>query len=57
MISYEVCIGLIILAVIVCVGSLNLNDAISYGISGPIVRSVGIRIDIRFYRSETYASY
>jgi len=42
---------------LVGVGSLNLNDAISYGISGPIVRSVGIRKDIRFYRSETYASY
>jgi NADH-quinone oxidoreductase subunit H len=28
MISYEVCIGLIILAVIVCVGSLNLTDIV-----------------------------
>jgi len=34
-----------------------LNDAISYGISGPIIRSVGIRKDVRFYKSETYASY
>jgi NADH:ubiquinone oxidoreductase subunit D len=42
---------------LVGVGSVNLNDAISYGISGPVVRSVGIRKDIRFYRSETYASY
>jgi NADH:ubiquinone oxidoreductase subunit D len=39
------------------VGSVNLNDAISYGISGPVIRSVGIRKDMRFYRSETYASY
>jgi NADH-quinone oxidoreductase subunit H len=28
MISYEVCIGLIILSVIVCVGSLNLTDIV-----------------------------
>ena len=34
-----------------------MNDAISYGISGPVIRSVGIRKDIRFYKSETYASY
>merc|ERR1712072_645203 len=42
---------------LVGVGSVNLNDAISYGISGPIIRSVGIRKDVRFYKSETYASY
>lgn len=42
---------------LVGVGSVNLNDAISYGISGPVIRSVGIRKDMRFYRSETYASY
>jgi NADH-quinone oxidoreductase subunit D len=28
-----------------------------YSSSGPIVRSIGIKKDIRFYRSETYASY
>lgn len=39
------------------VGGVNLNDAISYGVSGPVVRSVGIRKDVRFYKSETYASY
>ena len=42
---------------LVGVGSVNVNDAIAYGISGPVIRSVGIRKDIRFYRSETYASY
>jgi NADH:ubiquinone oxidoreductase subunit D len=42
---------------LVSVGSVNLNDSISYGLSGPVVRSVGIRKDIRFYRSDTYASY
>jgi NADH:ubiquinone oxidoreductase subunit D len=39
------------------VGGVNLNDAISYGISGPVIRSVGIKKDVRFYKSETYASY
>jgi NADH:ubiquinone oxidoreductase subunit D len=39
------------------VGSVNFNDVISYSISGPVVRSVGLKKDIRFYRSETYASY
>lgn len=38
-------------------GSINVNDAISYAASGPVIRSVGIRKDMRFYRSETYASY
>lgn len=42
---------------LVGVGSLNINDAISYAASGPVIRSVGIRKDLRFYRSETYASY
>lgn len=42
---------------LVGVGSLNINDAISYSASGPVIRSVGIKKDIRFYRSETYASY
>jgi NADH dehydrogenase (ubiquinone) Fe-S protein 2 len=42
---------------LVGVGSVNFNDVVSYGISGPVVRSVGVKKDIRFYRSETYASY
>ena len=42
---------------LVGVGSVNFNDVISYGISGPVVRSVGIKKDMRFYKSETYASY
>jgi hypothetical protein len=33
---------------LVNVGVINLNDAISYSASGPIVRSVGIKKDIRF---------
>lgn len=39
------------------VGSINLTDALSYSVSGPVVRSVGIRKDIRFSKNETYASY
>jgi NADH:ubiquinone oxidoreductase subunit D len=42
---------------LVGVGSINLVDAVSYAASGPVARSVGIRKDLRFYRSETYASY
>ena len=42
---------------LVGVGSVNFNDAVSYGISGPVIRSVGVRKDLRFYKSETYASY
>lgn len=42
---------------LVGVGSINMNDAISYAASGPVIRSVGIRKDMRFFRSETYASY
>lgn len=34
-----------------------MNDAVAYAASGPVIRSVGIRKDLRFYRSETYASY
>jgi len=39
------------------VGSLNINDAISYGATGPVIRSVGIKKDMRFLKSETYAHY
>ena len=39
------------------VGSLNLNDAIAYGATGPIIRSVGVKKDIRFLKSETYSHY
>jgi len=39
------------------IGSVNLNDAVAYAASGPVIRSVDIKKDIRFYKSETYASY
>jgi NADH dehydrogenase (ubiquinone) Fe-S protein 2 len=42
---------------LVNIGSLNLIDSISYGCSGPIIRSVGIKKDIRFLKSETYSHY
>ena len=42
---------------LVGIGGINLNDAISYAASGPVIRSVGIRKDMRFLKSETYASY
>lgn len=42
---------------LVNVGSLNLTDAIGYGATGPVIRSVGVKKDIRFLRSETYSHY
>merc|ERR1711988_1955850 len=33
------------------------KDSLSYGLSGPVIRSAGLKKDIRFLRSETYASY
>jgi NADH:ubiquinone oxidoreductase subunit D len=42
---------------LVGVGGINLNDAIAYGVTGPVIRSVGIKKDIRFLKSETYAHY
>ena len=42
---------------LVNIGSLNLNDAYSYGATGPVLRSAGIKKDIRFSKSETYSHY
>lgn len=42
---------------LVNIGSLNQSDAYSYGCTGPIIRSVGIKKDIRFSKSETYSHY
>lgn len=39
------------------VGSINPTDVLSAGATGPIARSVGIKKDMRFLRSETYAHY
>lgn len=42
---------------LVNIGSLNINDAYSYGVTGPVLRSAGIKKDIRFLKSETYSHY
>ena len=42
---------------LVGVGSINLKDVTTYSVSGPVIRSVGIKKDLRLYKSETYASY
>lgn len=39
------------------VGSLNVNDAFSYGATGPVIRSTGLKKDMRFLKSETYSHY
>ena len=42
---------------LVGIGTINLLDSVTYAASGPVIRSAGIRKDMRFLRSETYASY
>lgn len=42
---------------LVNIGTINLNDAYGYGLTGPIIRSAGIKKDIRFLKSETYSYY
>lgn len=42
---------------LVNIGALNYNDALNNGVTGPVLRSVGIKKDIRFLKSETYAYY
>ena len=42
---------------LVNIGSLNPRDILSTGATGPIARSVGIKKDLRFIKSETYAHY
>lgn len=39
------------------IGSVNLTDAISFGCSGPIIRSAGLKKDIRFLKSDSYSHY
>lgn len=34
-----------------------MSDAISYGATGPVARSVGLRYDLRLARSSTYSNY
>ena len=42
---------------LVNVGALNTSDVISAGATGPVARSTGLKTDIRFLKSETYAHY
>jgi NADH-quinone oxidoreductase subunit D len=42
---------------LVNIGSLTFNDSLSYSLSGPVVRSIGVRKDLRLSINETYASY
>ena len=42
---------------LVNVGVVNLIDGLSYGATGPIIRSAGIKKDLRFLKSETYSYY
>lgn len=42
---------------LVNIGSINLTDAYTFGVTGPVIRSVGIKKDIRFLKSETYSHY
>ena len=42
---------------LVNIGGINLNDAISNGATGPIIRSVGVKKDLRFLKSEVYSYY
>jgi NADH:ubiquinone oxidoreductase subunit D len=42
---------------LVNIGNVGLNDVFSYGLTGPIARSAGVKKDLRFLKSETYAHY
>lgn len=42
---------------LVNIGNVGLTDVFSYGLTGPIARSAGIKKDLRFLKSETYAHY
>lgn len=42
---------------LVGVGSLNLTDALTYGATGPVIRSIGYKKDLRFLKAETYSYY
>lgn len=42
---------------LVNIGGINLNDALSNGVSGPLVRGAGLTRDLRLVYSETYSYY
>ena len=42
---------------LVGVGALNMHDAVNNGVTGPVLRSTGVKKDIRFLKAETYSYY
>lgn len=42
---------------LVNIGAANLTDVHGYGLTGPVARSVGVKKDLRFSKSETYSYY
>ena len=42
---------------LVNIGTLNITDSYIYGVTGPVLRSVGIKKDLRFVKNENYAYY
>lgn len=39
------------------VGAINYADTLTYGLTGPVAKSAGVKKDMRFLKSETYAHY
>ena len=42
---------------LVSVGAVNSTDVATYGLTGPVAKSAGVKKDLRFLKSETYAHY
>jgi NADH-quinone oxidoreductase subunit D len=42
---------------LVGVGAINYADTLTYGLTGPVAKSAGVKKDMRFLKSETYAHY
>lgn len=42
---------------LVNIGGVNVADVCNYGLTGPVARAAGVKKDLRFLKSETYAHY
>lgn len=42
---------------LVGIGGVNYTDVVSYGLTGPVARGVGVKKDLRFSKSESYSHY
>lgn len=42
---------------LVRIGSINLVDALTYGATGPVARSVGLKSDLRAHKDSSYSNY